>query len=216
MPYRLGGTIYQTREQAFAAVEPYIRQVQAAITAGRQRPRFNGQVRQMMNDWERILNAEAEEANARNAQMNQNGNWNNGNLNQQMNETQPNFMHEAWLAQQAVPLPTVSLNNIPNMGSINVPEGTRNEISMNNIEEGNALVNFRGTEPNSFESKFGYFYKPNTVSHLTENPRTRGPIHNYRRHTAHIVPKKNNNGSPKARKTRKSRKNRKSRRSSRK
>ena len=101
-----------------------------------------------------------------------------------------------------------------NRGPINVPEGTRNEISMNNIEEGNNLVNFRGTGP-KFESEFGYFYKPTTFSNLTQHPRTREPIQNYRRHTAHIVPKKNNkpNGSPKARK---SRKNRKSRRTSRK
>jgi hypothetical protein len=209
MPYRLGGTIYQTREQAFAAVEPYIRQAQAATRAGRQQPRFNARARQMVNDWEAILDAEQEEANARNAAMNRNNNNENWG-------PQPNFAHQAWLAQQQVPLPHVPLHNIPNMGPINVPEGTRNEISMNNIEEGNALVNFRGTEPNSFESKFGYFYKPTTVSHLATHPRTREPIQNYRRHTAHIVPKKNNNGSPKARKTRKSRKNRKSRRTARK
>jgi hypothetical protein len=204
----------------------------------------------MMNDWEAILDAEAEEANARNAQ---NAMYGNNNENEEHQQQQHALwlaqqQHAAWAAQvqqlppiqpvqqaphpiipfnnnnenfgaqQHAPLPHIPLHNIPNMGPINVPEGTRNEISMNNIEEGNALVNFRGTDPNSFESKFGYFYKPTTVSHLATHPRTREPIQNYRRRTAHIVPKKNNkpNGSPKARKSRKSRKNRKSRRSSRK
>jgi hypothetical protein len=209
MPYRLGGTIYQTREQAFAAVEPYIRQAQAATRAGRQQPRFNARARQMVNDWEAILDAEQEEANARNAAMNRNNNNENEEHQQQQHALwlAQQQQHAAFLAQGHAPLPHVPLHNILNMGPINVPEGTRNEISMNNIEEGNTLVNFRGTEPNSFESKFGYFYKPNTFYHLTQNPRTRGPMHNYRRRTAHIVPKKNKiqNGSPKARKNRKSR-----------
>ena len=79
MPYRLGGTVYQTREEAQAAVIPFIRQIQRATAQGRAEPGLTAAQRRMVNDWEAILEAEEEEANARNAHNAMYGNNNNGN-----------------------------------------------------------------------------------------------------------------------------------------
>ena len=80
---------------------------------------------------------------------------------------------------------------IPGMGiePINVPAGSTNAITYNNIGEGNRLVNFRGNAPNSFESGFGRYYKNITVQGLQgRHPMTRGQILNRRTRRAHIVP----------------------------
>lgn len=204
MPYRLGGTIYQTREESQAAVMPFIRQIQQATTQGRAAPGLTATQRQMVNDWEAILEAEEEQQLAQErmeemAEMGGNGNWGNGN------------MGNGGLNQP----PGVNFNFIPDMGVLNIPEGSENAITRNTIEEGNALVNFRGNDPR-FESSFGRFYRQNTVGQLHgQHPQTREQIQNYHRYSAHIVPRANNR-SPRARKSRKNRKSRKSRRNNRK
>jgi hypothetical protein len=115
---------------------------------------------------------------------------------------------------------------IPNEGFLNVPEGSKNAITFNDIENGNTLINFRRNQPNTFESKFGRYYKNSTVSQLTTHPAARGPIINRKRYTASIIPtlKNNNEGynannegnNRKSRRRAASRKLRKSRRKNRK
>jgi hypothetical protein len=101
--------------------------------------------------------------------------------------------------------------------TLNVPAGSLNTIMMNEddpIKDGNILVNFRGNEPNSYESRYGRFYRETTIPQLENmHPQTRGLILEPRRVIARIVPAAAANG-PAARR-RKSRKSRKSRKASR-
>lgn len=98
---------------------------------------------------------------------------------------------------------------IPNEGFLNVPEGSKNAITFNDIENGNTLINFRRNQPNTFESKFGRYYKNSTVSQLTTHPAARGPIINRKRYTASIIPTlKNNNEGYNANNERNNRKSR--------
>ncbi len=108
-------------------------------------------------------------------------------------------------------------NPITNEGFMNVPEGSINTITLNTIKDGNTLINFRGNKENSFESKFGRYYKESTAGQLNRHPSTRGDMLNKRRYTASIIPTlKNNNTGYNANTEGGTRKRRKSRRATRK
>jgi hypothetical protein len=76
-----------------------------------------------------------------------------------------------------------------------LPKNTENAISTNTIKSGNELVNFRGNAPNSFESKFGRYYKANTFSQLFKHPQTRGPIVEPKHYKAKIEGENENENS---------------------
>lgn len=104
------------------------------------------------------------------------------------------------------------IEEIPNMGNKNIPEGAQNAISFNNIQSGNTLVNFRNNASNTFESNYGRYYKENTIEQLMgRHPFTRRPITEKRKYTARVV-SSNRANARKSRKMRKARKSRKSRR----
>lgn len=85
---------------------------------------------------------------------------------------------------------------IKNIGYLNVPEGSSNVISYEDINDGTNMVNFEG------EYKYGHYYTKNTFNRLSKNnkgfkthPQTRGKIKNnatLRKYKARIVPKKKN------------------------
>lgn len=56
-----------------------------------------------------------------------------------------------------------------------IPRGSLNAITMEPIQDGNRLVNFRRNE-RTFESNHGQFYKRGTFLQLNKNPFTRRPI----------------------------------------
>jgi ankyrin repeat protein len=75
--------------------------------------------------------------------------------------------------------------------SRNIPAGSENAISFDEIKEGNAMVNFP-RQANTTEYSFGSFYKDEPqIRSLTKNPQTRYPLRrqNFKRYTAHIVSK---------------------------
>lgn len=97
-------------------------------------------------------------------------------------------------------------NNIPNVGTLNIPAGSTNVVSLDDIREGDEMVNFHG------EHGFGRYYKQSTFNQLPimnsylykKNPTTRATItrNNVRKYKAHLV-----GGKRKAaRKTRRNRK----------
>ena len=73
----------------------------------------------------------------------------------------------------------------------NIPAGSENAISFDEIKEGNAMVNFP-RQANTTDYSFGTYYK-NTpqIRSLTKNPQTRYPLRrqNFKPYKAHIVPK---------------------------
>jgi ankyrin repeat protein len=75
--------------------------------------------------------------------------------------------------------------------SRNIPAGSENAISFDEIKEGNAMVNFP-RQANTTDYSFGSYYK-NTpqIRSLTKNPQTRYPLRrqNFKPYKAHIVPK---------------------------
>jgi ankyrin repeat protein len=94
--------------------------------------------------------------------------------------------------------------------SRNVPAGSENAISFDEIKEGNAMVNFP-RQANTTDYSFGSFYK-NTpqIRSLTKNPQTRYPLRrqNFKPYKAHIVSK----GGKTRKRSRRSRRNGRSRR----
>ncbi len=76
-------------------------------------------------------------------------------------------------------VPPVAINS----PSRNIPAGSSNVISYENIKEGNAMVNFHN------EFKQERYYKKNTYDKLKEktNPYTRKPIEEITQYKAHIV-----------------------------
>jgi hypothetical protein len=93
-------------------------------------------------------------------------------------------------------------------------ESAKNAITFNNIQDGNVLVNFRGNANNSFESKFGRYYKNTTIPNLANiHPITRGPMFNKRRYTARLVRAHERTGGAAGQKRRRRAATRKSRKS---
>ena len=86
---------------------------------------------------------------------------------------------------------------VKNVGYLNVPEGSSNIISYEDINDGANMVNFEG------EYNYGRYYTKNTFNRLSKNnqgykthPQTRGKIKNnttFRKYKARIHPKKTNN-----------------------
>ncbi len=118
------------------------------------------------------------------------------------------------LVRQNQPNQAVPANQLPSLTIRS--NNPRNSITDEQIEEGNVLVNFRGDEPNSFESTYNRYYKETTIPRIVDqkHPHTRGTMHNQRRVRAHIVAPGSNARRRRRRSTRKSR--RASRRSNRK
>lgn len=86
---------------------------------------------------------------------------------------------------------TTPYNGMPNVGTLNIPRGSTNVISLDDIEEGDEMVNFHG------EHGYGRYYKkasfngiPITYpSRFKKNPTTRANItqRNVRKYKAHLV-----------------------------
>lgn len=75
--------------------------------------------------------------------------------------------------------------------SRNIPAGSENAISFDEIKEGNAMVNFP-RQANTTDYKFGSYHKDTPqMRSLTKNPETRYPLRrqNLKLYKAHIVPK---------------------------
>jgi len=75
--------------------------------------------------------------------------------------------------------------------SRNIPAGSENAISFDEIKEGNAMVNFP-RQANTTDYSFGSYYKDTPqIRSLTKNPQTRYPLRrqNFKPYKAHIVSK---------------------------
>ncbi len=108
----------------------------------------------------------------------------------------------------------IAYNNLQNSGTLNVPRGTMNLISADDIEENDEMVNFHG------EKGRKRFYKKSTFNRINHNqttgrkmnPYTRAPIEvaNVRTYKAHLVGgKKTKRKSKTSARTKKSRSSKK-------
>jgi hypothetical protein len=86
---------------------------------------------------------------------------------------------------------TESYNGIANVGTMNISRGSTNTISLDDIEEGDEMVNFHG------EHGYGRYYKKSSFNQIPvtypsrykKNPTTRANItrNNLRKYKAHLV-----------------------------
>lgn len=91
---------------------------------------------------------------------------------------------------------TESYNAMNNIGSLNIPKGSANTITLDDIQEGDEMVNFHG------EHEYGRFYKKSSFnripvtypSQFKKNPTTRANItrKNAKKYKAHLVGGKKN------------------------
>lgn len=80
-------------------------------------------------------------------------------------------------------------SNVSNVGTLNVPRGSTNTVTLDDIEEGEDMVNFQG------EHGYGRYYKASTFDQIPlsgrykKNPTTRANItrNNVRKYKAHLV-----------------------------
>ncbi len=96
-----------------------------------------------------------------------------------------------------------ALEELPPATNHIIPRGTLNSITMDEIQDGNRLTNFR-RNPQKYESNLGEYYKRSTVLQLRHNPHTRGPIEGKRNFIARFAAE----GGRRRRKTRATRRHR--------
>lgn len=90
----------------------------------------------------------------------------------------------------------------------NIPAGTSNFITADDIGEGDLMTNFY-TDDRGTEATYGRYYRTSTVGRLPMHPLTRGEIRDRVNYRAHLVPAPAGGFSRKNQKSRKSRKGRK-------